>query len=68
MTTAQKAIIEKLKAQQAQYGHGRLNHWILDNGQWIDVRDCYALASMGLLKKQWRGVGAQACVEFELAQ
>ena len=66
MTGTQEAILQKLRDQKALYGHGRLNHWILDNGQWIDVRDCFALARMGLLKEEWKGVGEQMDVYFEL--
>jgi hypothetical protein len=67
MTEKQQAIIDKLVAQKKQYGHGRLNHWILDDGDWIDVRDCFYLAELGLLKKEWRGYGTQMDVYFELA-
>lgn len=68
MTQTQQAILEKLREQKRRWGHGRLNHWILDGGDWIDVRDCLALAAMGLLKKEWKGIGVQRDVYFELAE
>jgi hypothetical protein len=67
MNPKQLAILDKLAEQKARYGHGRLNHWILDSGEWIYWFDVRPLVDSGHLKMTFTGFGEQAQFEFELA-
>ena len=67
LTNKQQAIVRKLEEQKRVYGHGRLNHWILDNGEWIYWFDVRQLVKLEYLTMRWTGRGMQQDAEFELA-